>query len=215
MHIQIEGLKKYYSDKLILDIDKLEIEEGKITGLIGLNGSGKSTLMRIISGLDSDFTGTIKYNGQPLNGEVYKKMTLVTQKPYLFRSKVFDNIEYPLKIRKVDKGSRRKKVEEIMERFQIEDLKDKKGHLLSGGESQKVSLARALVFEPELLLLDEPTSNIDPESMNIMEREIIRFNKETKGTVLIVTHNLQQAKRLCDRIIQLDWGKVVYLDGVF
>ena len=209
MHIEIKKLKKCYNDKLILDIDSLEIEKGKITGLIGPNGSGKTTLMRIVSGLDLDFSGTVRYNGNLLNEDIYKKMTLVTQKPYLFRRKVFDNIEYPLRVRKIDRGIRRKKVEEIMERFQIEDLKDKKGHLLSGGESQKVSLARALVFEPELLLLDEPTSNIDPESMKIMEREIIRFNKETKGTVLIVTHNIEQAKRLCDSIIQLEWGKVV------
>ena len=209
MYIKIEGLKKYYSDKLILDIERLEIEEGRITGLIGPNGSGKTTLMRIISGLDLDFTGTIKYNHSPLNEDIYKKMTLVTQKPYLFRRRVYENIEFPLKVRRIDKGIRRKKVEEIMERFQIEDLKNKKGHLLSGGESQKVSLARALVFEPELLLLDEPTSNIDPESMKIMESQIIRFNEETKGTVLIVTHNIEQAKRLCDRIIHLDWGKVI------
>lgn len=209
MHIEIENLKKFYADRLILDIDKLEIRKGSITGLIGPNGSGKTTLMRIVSGLDLDFTGTVKYSGNLLNEEVYRKMTLVTQKPYLFRRKVFENIEYPLKVRKIDKGIRRKKVEEIMKRFQIEDLKDKKGHLLSGGESQKVSLARALVFDPELLLLDEPTSNIDPESMKIMEREIIRFNRENKGTVLIVTHNIEQAKRLCDSIIQLEWGKVV------
>ncbi|NLY77032.1 MAG: ATP-binding cassette domain-containing protein [Tissierellia bacterium] len=209
MYIKIEGLKKYYSDKLILDIERLEIEEGRITGLIGPNGSGKTTLMRIISGLDLDFTGNIEYNHSPLNEDIYKKMTLVTQKPYLFRRRVYENIEFPLKVRRIDKGIRRKKVEEIMERFQIEDLKNKKGHLLSGGESQKVSLARALVFEPELLLLDEPTSNIDPESMKIMESQIIRFNEETKGTVLIVTHNIEQAKRLCDRIIHLDWGKVI------
>jgi len=209
MHIEIEELKKYYSNKIILNIDKLEIKEGSITGLIGPNGSGKTTLMRIVSGLDLDFKGTIRYNGSLLNEEIYKKMTLVTQKPYLFRRRVFENIEFPLKVRKVDRGIRRKKVEEIMERFQIEDLKDKKGHLLSGGESQKVSLARALIFEPELLLLDEPTSNIDPESIKIMEREIIRFNEETKGTVLIVTHNIDQAKRLCHHIINLEWGRVV------
>lgn len=119
MHIEIENLKKFYADRLILDIDKLEIRKGSITGLIGPNGSGKTTLMRIVSGLDLDFTGTVKYNGNLLNEEVYRKMTLVTQKPYLFRRKVFENIEYPLKVRKIDKGIRRKKVEEIMKRFQI------------------------------------------------------------------------------------------------
>ena len=209
MKVSISTLKKYYSDKQVLDIDNLCIEKGKITGLIGPNGSGKTTLLRIISGLDSDFTGTIKYDGSLLDEGIYKKMTLVTQKPYLFKRKVYENIEYPLKVRKVNKAVRKKKVEEIMYRFEIQDLRNKKGHLLSGGESQKVSLARALIFEPELLLLDEPTSNIDPVSIKIMEREILNFNRETKGTVLIVTHNIEQAKRLCHRIIRLDCGRVV------
>jgi len=209
MNVKIISLKKYYGEKKVLDIDSLEIEEGKITGLIGPNGSGKTTLLKIISGLDLDFTGTIRYDGNSLDETIYKEMTLVTQKPYLFRRKVFENIEFPLKVRKVDKKIRKSKVEEIMERFQIEDLKDKKGHLLSGGESQKVSLARALVFEPKLLLLDEPTSNIDSESISIMEREILRYNRERKGTVIIVTHNMEQAKRLCHKIINLEWGKVV------
>lgn len=210
MEINIAGLKKYYSEKIILDINYLCIEKGTVTGLIGPNGSGKTTLLKIISGLDKDFIGTIKYDSELLNEDIYKKMTLVTQKPYLFRRKAYENIEYPLKIRETDKRIRKQKVEEIMKRFEIGDLRDKKGHLLSGGESQKVSLARALVFEPELLLLDEPTSNIDPESMKIMEREILRFNKEIKGTVLIVTHNIEQARRLCNNIIHLECGKVVY-----
>lgn len=209
MKVSISTLKKYYSDKQVLDIDNLCIEKGKITGLIGPNGSGKTTLLRIISGLDSDFTGTVKYDDYLLDKDIYKKMTLVTQKPYLFKRRVYENIEYPLKVRRVNKKLRKEKVEEIMARFEIEDLRNKKGHLLSGGESQKVSLARALIFEPELLLLDEPTSNIDPVSIKIMEREILNFNRETKGTVLIVTHNIEQAKRLCHRIIRLDCGRVV------
>ena len=209
MKVSISTLKKYYSDKQVLDIDNLCIEKGKITGLIGPNGSGKTTLLRIISGLDMDYAGTIKYDGSLLDEGIYKKMTLVTQKPYLFKRKVYENIEYPLKVRKVNKAVRKKKVEEIMYRFEIQDLRNKKGHLLSGGESQKVSLARAIIFEPELLLLDEPTSNIDPVSIKIMEREILNFNKETKGTVLIVTHNIEQAERLCHKIIPLDGGKVV------
>lgn len=209
MKVSISTLKKYYSDKQVLDIDNLCIEKGKITGLIGPNGSGKTTLLRIISGLDSDFTGTVKYDDHLLDKDIYKKMTLVTQKPYLFKRRVYENIEYPLKVRRVNKKLRKEKVEEIMARFEIGDLRNKKGHLLSGGESQKVSLARAIIFEPELLLLDEPTSNIDPVSIKIMEREILNFNKETKGTVLIVTHNIEQAERLCHRIIRLDCGRVV------
>ncbi len=208
MEVLISDIRKFYSNKLVLYIDRLRFPKGKITGIIGPNGSGKTTLLNIIGGLDKEYTGQVIYDGKALTQGIYKNMTLVTQKPYLFRRKVYENIEYPLKIRKIDKSERRKKVQDIIRRFEIEKLKDEKAHLLSGGESQKVSLARALVFEPKLLLLDEPTSNIDPESIKIMEREILRFNEETKGTVLIVTHNIEQSKRLCDDVIYLEEGKV-------
>jgi tungstate transport system ATP-binding protein len=208
MEVSIKNLKKLYSDKLVLDIDNLTMEKGKITGIIGPNGSGKSTLLNIVAGLDREFSGIVKYDQKSINKEIYKEMTLVTQKPYLFRREVYENIEYPLRIRGVKKGEIKRRVKDIIERFEIEELKDKKAHLLSGGESQKVSLARALVFEPRLLLLDEPTSNIDPESIKIMEREILKYNRETKGTVLIVTHNIEQSKRLCDNIVYLEEGKV-------
>ncbi|HLR35667.1 MAG TPA: ATP-binding cassette domain-containing protein [Tissierellales bacterium] len=215
MKISIKNLKKFYSEKLILDIDGLEIEEGKITGIIGPNGSGKSTLLKIISGLDEEFSGEIKYDNKYLNRDIYKRMTLVMQKPYLFKRKVFDNIEYPLKIRNIKKENRKERAIDILKRLEIEELKNKKAHLLSGGESQKVSLARALIFNPKLLLLDEPTSNIDPESIKVMEREIIRYNRETKGTVLIVTHNMDQSERICDKVLFLDKGKVGYRNGFF
>lgn len=208
MKISLNNVKKYYRDRLVLDIEKLEIEKGKITGIIGPNGSGKSTLLNIISGLDTDYQGTICYDLEVINKDIYNKMTLVSQKPYLFKRRVYDNIGYPLKVRNIQKEEIKKNVDKIIDRLEIKDLREKKAHLLSGGESQKVSLARALVFEPELLLLDEPTSNIDPESIKILEREIVRFNKETEATVIIVTHNLEQSDRICDKIIYLQNGKV-------
>lgn len=207
MEVSIKGLKKYYSHRQVLDIEDLTIKKGEITGIIGPNGSGKTTLLNIIAGLEKEFIGIVQYNGQPIDKTIYMAMTLVTQRPYLFRRKVYENIEYPLKIRNIKKENIKRMVKNIIERFEIEDLKDKKANLLSGGESQKVSLARALIFQPKLLLLDEPTSNIDPESIKIMEREILRFNKETKGTVIIVTHNIEQSRRLCHNVIYLEDGK--------
>ena len=108
MEISIHNLKKYYGEKLVLDIEELKIKRGRITGLIGPNGSGKSTLLNIISGLDREFLGTVKYDGKLLDKDSYKKMTLVFQKPYLFRRKVYENIEYPLKVRGVNRDERRK-----------------------------------------------------------------------------------------------------------
>lgn len=208
MKVLLEGIKKYYGNNLIIDLKTLEFEKGKITGIIGSNGSGKSTLLRIIAGLDKNYTGKVYYDSEVISPAIYKKITLVTQKPYLFRRKVYDNIKYPLKVRNINKEVMKKRIDKIVDRLEIRNLVNKKANLLSGGESQKVSLARALVFEPELLLLDEPTSNIDPESIKILEREIVRFNNETGATVIIVTHNLEQSERICHNIIQLEKGRV-------
>lgn len=208
MEVLVEDLKRSYSEKIVLDIHSLIMKKGKITGMIGPNGSGKSTLLNIVAGLDDEYSGVVEYNGEQISKSIYEEMTIVFQKPYLFRRKVYENIEYPLKIRELKKNEIKKKVNDIIKRFEIEDLRNKKAHLLSGGESQKVSLARALVFDPKLLLLDEPTSNIDPESIKIMEREIVRFNEETGGTVIMVTHNMEQSKRLCHDIVYLEEGKV-------
>lgn len=208
MRLDLRSIKRLYGEKVVLDIPSLEIQEGKITGITGPNGSGKSTLINIISGMDKEFEGNILYNGRALDKEVQKNMTHVFQKPYLFRRRVYENIAYPLRLRNYDKKEEEALVKQVIKNLEIDELIDKKGHLLSGGETQKVALARALVFNPKLLLLDEPTSNIDPESIKIMEREIMRFNKENQGTVLIITHNLEQAERICDDIIYLSFGKV-------
>ncbi|NLL81435.1 MAG: ATP-binding cassette domain-containing protein [Tissierellia bacterium] len=208
MKLDLIDIKKAYGEKTVLDIPQMTIEEGKITGIAGPNGSGKSTLLNIISHIDDTYNGKVKYNGMDFSRDIAKNITYVFQKPYLFRRSVYDNILYPLKLRKLDKKTQENLVKDIMKRLEIENLSNKRGHQLSGGESQKVALARALVFKPHLLLLDEPTSNIDSESVKVMEREIVRFNKEREGTVLIVTHNLDQAQRICDTTIYLDSGRV-------
>ena len=215
MDIQINDLKKYYKDKLVLDIDNLKIKKGIITGIIGSNGAGKSTLLNIIAGMDNDFKGSVLYDGKCIDKKIYIDMTIVFQKPNLFKRSVYENIEYPLKIRSISKGERKTKVENILKTLDIFDLKDKTGHLLSGGESQKVSLGRALVFTPKILLLDEATSNIDVSSTNEIEREIINYNKTNKSTVIIITHDLKQAQRLCDEIVCIERGKVGEIDGIF
>ena len=209
MEIRIKKLRKSYGKKRVLDIEKLIIPEGEITGVIGPNGCGKSTLLNIVSGLEEDFSGKVRYGAYPLSKEIIRKMTYVFQKPYLFKRSVYENIAYPLRIRKIERSEEKKKVLNIIEKLEIQDLTEKRADRLSGGESQKVALARALVFQPELLLLDEPTSNIDPESIKIMEREILSFNKKTRATIWIVTHNIEQAERLCHSIINLEAGKVV------
>lgn len=209
MRLDIDKLTKKYGNRTVLDIESLRIEKGRITGVTGPNGCGKSTLINIVSGLDGEFGGTVRYDDQYLGRKVIENMTYVFQKPYLFKRSVYENICYPLKLRNIKDYEKEKLVLDIIKRLEIEDLTDKRADLLSGGESQKVALARALVFEPGLLLLDEPTSNIDLESIKVMEREILNFYRQTKATIVIVTHNLEQSKRLCHNILNLEQGKVV------
>lgn len=203
MEIKIDKLKKSFDKKLILDIESLTLEKEKITSIIGANGVGKSTLLNIIAGLDREYTGEIKYDNKLLNKDLKRDISLIFQTPYLFRRSVYENIEYPLKIRNIGKKKRKQLVLDIINRLEIEDLKDKLAHKLSGGESQKVALARSLIFKPRLLLLDEPTSNIDSESIKIMEREILKFHRETQASIIIVTHNKEQSNRLSDNILEL------------
>lgn len=209
MKIELKNIKKTYGDRTVLDLENLSLEKGKITGITGPNGCGKSTLLNIISGLDEAYEGQVSYDGKPLGRREIDHMTHVFQKPYLFKRTVEENISYPLKLRKIGAKERTTRVDDLIRALEIEDLREKRADRLSGGESQKVALARGLVFNPELLLLDEPTSNIDPESIKILEREILRFNRERGATVIIVTHNLEQAERLCHNILYLEEGKVV------
>ncbi len=211
MELEIQDLKRTYEDKIALAIPRLHIASGAFIGIIGPNGAGKSTFVKLVAGLDFPCEGFVFYNGNKLHKtpDVYQRMTLIFQKPYLFRSSVFDNIAYPLKIRGEKPAVIQQKVEKLLVDLGLQDLRDQPGKTLSGGESQKVALARALVFEPELLLLDEPTANIDPQSIMVMERVLRDFYEKKRPTVIMVTHNIQQAKRLSREVFFIDQGQLI------
>ncbi|WZL72128.1 ABC transporter ATP-binding protein [Clostridiaceae bacterium 35-E11] len=206
MEISICNLVKDYETRRVVDIENLKIKKGSFLGIIGPNGAGKSTLVRMLGGLEEPTKGQILYNGK-IN-PVYRDITVVFQKPYLLRTTVFHNIAYPLIIRKENKKEITKKVNVVLEEMELHDLKDKKSWNLSGGEMQKVALARALIFKPSLLILDEPTANIDPSSMAIMEKMVQKINEREKTTVIMITHNLQQARRICKEVVFMHQGKV-------
>ncbi|MDK2563050.1 ABC transporter ATP-binding protein [Romboutsia sedimentorum] len=204
MNIVIKNLKKYYKDKLILDIPYLEIKKNEITGIVGENGCGKSTLLNIISGIDKNFSGKIYYNDKELNNEISKNITLVFQKPRLLNSAVYKNLSYPLSLRKIKKEDKKNEIEKILKLLEIENLKDKKATKLSGGEQQKVALARALIFKPKVLMLDEATSNIDCDYKKTIEKIIVNYNTNENNTIILVSHDKEQIKSLCDNVIFLD-----------
>jgi len=209
MELQIKGLKQYYDDQLVLDIEDFHIPEKTFLGIIGSNGAGKSTLAKIIANIEEASTGEVLYNGSSFTPELLKDMTLVFQKPYLLRTTVYHNIAYPLQLRKVAKEEIHRRVMTMMEEMEIVHLKDQKAWTLSGGEAQKVALARGLIFKPSLLILDEFTANIDPASILVLEKNIFNYHTKYSPTIIMVTHNLHQAKRLCSHVAFMNRGQII------
>lgn len=212
MEIKIEGLKKNHGQRTVLDIAQLHLERAHFYGILGPNGSGKSTLLRLIGGLEKPTSGRITYDGQCLSGPGLKEMTYMGQQHYLLRTTVFENIAYPLKVRKVETRAIEEKVTSMLREMRLENLRDQLATKLSGGESQKVALARALIFEPKLLLLDEPTASIDPDSMALIEAVLKKRHDLKLGTTIMVTHNVQQARDLCDCILAMRDGEIIFID---
>jgi len=207
MNLMIDHLKKAYDGKTVLDVDRLEIPGGKITAIIGPNGAGKSTLLNLIAGIDQATGGAITYNGSKAIPR--EQITMGFQKPYLLNTTVEKNIGYPLKIRGWPHEKTSDRIAYLADELKLAELRKKKSWKLSGGEIQKVALARALSFSPCLLLLDEPTANIDPSTVTEIERILRRFNKEEGTTIVIISHNLAQARRISDYVVLLNHGTVV------
>ena len=204
MEITISNLRKSYDGRQILDVKEGRVRSGSRTAIVGPNGAGKSTLLKIIAGLECSDEGAVLYNGKMQFPQM--DVTLVFQKPYLISSTVEKNIAYPMKLRGLSPQLIEQRVTELTEELNLTAFRKQKTWKLSGGETQKVALARALSFRPKLLLLDEPTANIDPYTTSEIERMLLSI-KDT--TIVIVTHNLAQARRVCDDIIMLHKGQIV------
>ena len=207
MRVEINHLKKSYNGHVVLDIDRLSVPDHKITAIVGPNGAGKSTLLNMIADLLEKDSGEILYDGDEKIPN--KAVTLVFQEPYLISTTVEENILYPMKLRKMDKGVMKERLDFLSKELSLTPLLNKKSHQLSLGETQKAAFARALSFEPELLLLDEPSASIDPYTTNEIEKLLLKLNREKGTTMCIITHNLVQAKRLADHVVLLNKGKVV------
>ncbi|MCT4660264.1 MAG: ABC transporter ATP-binding protein [Tissierellales bacterium] len=200
MKVKLSGITKYFGEKLIFENVEEEFESGKINGFIGPNGGGKTTLLRMIANLDKEFRGEITYGSDIPLSKVNSKMTYLSQVPYMLEGSVEENLYYPLKLRRYSKADIESRIEPLLKPLSLETLINQRAKTLSSGEKQKVALARALVFEPELILLDEPTANIDAKTVEVIESVLIEDQKRRGTTIVIVTHNLQQAFRLCDKV---------------
>lgn len=191
--------------KRILDDVCIKLSDRSFTVLMGPNGAGKSVLLRLLHGLLKPTSGTIFWGAMPLDDAVREKQAMVFQKPILLRRSVAANLDYVLKA----KGrARQEKRQELLERVGLADLARQPARLLSGGEQQRLALARALAVEPRILLMDEPTASLDPASVKLIE-EIVQGIHRRGTKVIFITHDIGQARRLADDVVFLHRGRVV------
>jgi tungstate transport system ATP-binding protein len=209
-YLTVEDVTKIYDDIIALDSVTLDITNGKLVSLVGVNGSGKTTLLKIMAGLEESSKGNVMLNNQILRAQDFRQIsTMVFQRNVMFDKNVFDNVAFGLKIRGFNKEEIRNKVTKALMSVGLDGFQNRRAKKLSGGEQQRVALARAFVIEPKILLLDEPTANLDPPNALIIERFIRKIKKENNCAVILATHNLFQAKRLSDMIFHIHSGKIL------
>ncbi len=211
--IKLKGVTKRYGEITALDDVSLEVKEKEIFTVLGPNGSGKTTMLRIMASIDRPTSGEVFFNSEKIDDKnrslARKRSTMVFQKTVLFNTTVYKNIVYGLKLRGFSKKDADERVEDVLGLVKLDGYERRLAKELSGGEQQRLSLARALVLDMELLLLDEPTANLDPKSMSIIEETVSRVNRERRNTVVMATHNLFQAETITKRAALLLGGKIV------
>lgn len=200
----------YQNEKVVENID-FSIQEGKSLAIIGPSGCGKSTLIYLLAGLLIPDQGIIKINGKIINN-IRKKTGVILQNYGLFPWKtVFANVALGLKVRDYDKKKVNKMVENALEKMGIRDLSNKYPAELSGGQNQRVAIARSLVLNPDLLLMDEPFSALDALTREEMQNLILKIHKENKLSYLIVTHNIDEAVFLGQDIAVMKDGEFIHM----
>lgn len=210
----LKSIKKSYEDKTVLDIESLSFESGLLYCIVGPNGSGKTTLMKLLAFLEEPSGGTIHFKGRAFQKhsriplEMRRSVSMVMQDHYLFDGLVAGNLSYGLKLRRVPAHSIGMSVSSALRSVGLGGFENRRSNALSAGEGKRVAIARSLVLKPEILLLDEPTANIDKRNSEMIE-EIITHLKPEGMTVIMTTHDFDQAYRLSDNVVSLLGGKIV------
>jgi len=215
---QLQGVTKVYNSRRVLDVERLDIRRGEIFALVGPSGAGKSTLLRLLNFLEPPTGGTIRFLDVEFNAtrlmplELKRRVTTVFQRPILLNRSVRANANFGLQLRGQRDAARR--VEQALEQVGLGRLARQPARTLSGGEAQRVALARAMVLEPDVLLLDEPTANLDPYNVGLIEDIARALNRDRGISIVLVTHNVFQAKRLAGRVALLLEGRIVEIADV-
>jgi tungstate transport system ATP-binding protein len=209
VNLQVVDLQKNYRTVKALKSVTLNLQGNKIIVLLGVNGAGKSTIMRILAGLENTDGGTILFNNLKTDAKALRQVsTLVFQKTAMFSMNVNDNLAYGLKIRKIPKEDIARRVPDALAAVRLSGFEKRRAKKLSGGEQQRIALARAFLLDSNVLLLDEPTANLDPNSALIIEKAIVG-KKGSQRIIIMATHNLNQARRMADEIIHIHNGEIV------
>ncbi len=210
----LKNITKVARKNTILSIDELFLEQGKLHTLRGQNGAGKTTLLHILALVSSPTSGSLKIFNEEVNfssesqlQKLRRDIVLMEQLPIMFSGDVEKNICFGLNIRKVPKVEQAKKLDEVLELLEIKHLRNYRANTLSGGETQRVALARTLVLEPKCIILDEPTASVDKSSRELIER--ILKTLTPKYTLIMTTHSEEQNEFLSENTIVLDKGLLV------
>ena len=211
----LKGVSQVYRGSTVLNINYLAIPRRSIIGLTGPNGSGKSTLLRIFAFIEDPLKGKVIFEGNPCSSRhhgIRRKVTLLTQEPYLLKRSVQANVAYGLKVRGERKT--RERVAQALKLLSLspERFSKRSWHELSGGEAQRVALAARLILRPEVLLLDEPTANLDAESAKQIKEASLAARRDWGTTLVIASHDMNWLQSICDKILTLSGGLLISVD---
>ena len=207
----VRGVQVERVGRRILTVDELGVQPGEVLAVVGPNGAGKSTLINVLALLERPAAGDVLYDGQPVRGNLLpyrRRMAVVFQEPLLLDATVESNVGSGLALRGAPRDERERRVQHWLARFGIEELARRSARTLSGGEAQRASLARALVLEPEVLLLDEPFAALDEPTRRALIDDLDRVLGETDSAAVFVTHDRAEALRLGDRVAVMIGGRI-------
>ncbi|BDH79543.1 MAG TPA: ABC transporter ATP-binding protein [Methanothermobacter sp.] len=203
MPLKIEGLSKKFKDRPILEDINLQVEDGEFLCIVGPSGCGKTTLLRIIAGLEEPTTGRVFADGKPVKGPGADRGFVFQQYTLFPWRTVLENVTFGLELKGLEEGEREKIAMEYLKLVGLEDFKDAYPYELSGGMKQRVAIVRALANNPKFLLMDEPFAALDIQTRNLLQKELLYIWEKTNETIIFVTHNVDEAVFLADRIVVL------------
>lgn len=214
--LEVTRLVKQYGPRRVVDEVTFHLEQQQIVGLLGRNGAGKTTTFRMILGMIVPDSGAVAFDGQdvtelPMYQRARRKLGYLPQERSDFRRMtVWQNLMAVLETISLRRAQRKSRADELLAHYGLTKNRDQLAESLSGGERRKLEIARALVTDPKLILLDEPFSGVDPIAVEDLQREVVRLRDEFGKSVLITDHNVAQTLRVCDRAFIIDEGKVKY-----